>query len=276
MISNIAGGYIAINMNLKGPNYCVVSACASAAHSIGDALRIIQRDDADIMLAGGSEASVAKLGVAGFCALRALSTRNDAPEKASRPFDAGRDGFVIADGAGILLLEEYEHARKRGARIYCELAGFGMSCDAFHITAPDENGAGAARSITLAIKDAGLSVNDVDYVNAHGTSTALNDKVETKAIKLALGEEKAKKVMVSSVKSMTGHMLGAAAGMESAVCALSLHEGVVAPTINYETPDPECDLDYVPNTTRQVKINVCIKNSFGFGGHNACLVFKRV
>jgi 3-oxoacyl-[acyl-carrier-protein] synthase II len=228
------------------------------------------------MLAGGAEASVARIGVAGFCALRALSTRNDAPEKASRPFDANRNGFVIADGAGILMLEEYEHARKRGAQIYCELAGFGMSCDAFHITAPDENGAGAAKAITLSLKDAGVGVDAVDYVNAHGTSTELNDKTETKAIKLALGEERARKVMVSSCKSMTGHMLGAAAGMESAVCALSLRDGVVSPTINYETPDPECDLDYVPNTARQASINVCIKTSLGFGGHNACLVFKRI
>jgi len=266
---------IAIEHKLKGPNYAVVSACASALHSMGDAFRVIQRGEADVMLAGGAEASVAELGLAGFCALRALSVRNDAPEKASRPFDKDRDGFVMADGGAILVLEELEHAKKRNANIYCEVGGFGMSCDAFHMTAPDEDGTGAAKAMKLAMKDAGLGTDDIDYINAHGTSTELNDKVETKAIKMAFGEERARKIMISSTKSMTGHLLGAAGGIESAVCALALKEGVVPPTINYETPDPECDLDYVPNTARQVPIGACLNNSFGFGGHNACILFKK-
>jgi len=275
MISNMAAGLIAIEHKLKGPNYAVVSACASALHSMGDAFRVIQRGEADVMLAGGAEASVAELGLAGFCALRALSVRNDAPEKASRPFDKDRDGFVMADGGAILVLEELEHAKKRNANIYCEVGGFGMSCDAFHMTAPDEDGTGAAKAMKLAMKDAGLGTDDIDYINAHGTSTELNDKVETKAIKMAFGEERARKIMISSTKSMTGHLLGAAGGIESAVCALALKEGVVPPTINYETPDPECDLDYVPNTARQVPIGACLNNSFGFGGHNACILFKK-
>jgi 3-oxoacyl-[acyl-carrier-protein] synthase II len=276
MIVNMAGGLIAIEFNLKGPNYSVVSACASATHSMGDALRIIQRGDADVMITGGTEASVSELGVGGFCALRALSTaRNNDPEKASRPFEKNRDGFVIADGAAILVLEELERAKKRGAKIYAEIAGFGMSCDAFHMTAPAETGEGAARAIQLAMKDASLTPDQVDYINAHGTSTDLNDKIETKAIKTALGE-RARKVMISSTKSMTGHLLGAAGAIESVVCALALRDGVIPPTINYETPDPECDLDYVPNTARQIPIRTCLNNSFGFGGHNACLVLKKV
>jgi len=274
MISNMAGGLIAIEYNLRGPNYCVISACASAAHSIGDAYRIIQRGEADVMVAGGAEASVCALGIAGFCALRALSCRNDEPEKASRPFDAGRDGFVMSDGAAIVVVEELERAKKRGANIYCEIGGFGATCDAYHMTAPIETGEGAARAMTLAIKDAGMTPGDVDYINAHGTSTQLNDKVETLAIKMALGEEIARKVMISSTKSMTGHLLGAAGGIETAVCAMAIRDGVVPPTINYETPDPECDLDYVPNTARESKVSVCLNNSLGFGGHNACLLFK--
>jgi 3-oxoacyl-[acyl-carrier-protein] synthase II len=276
MISNMAGGLIAIEHKLKGPNYSVVSACASALHSMGDAMRVIQRGEADVMVSGGAEASVSEIGLAGFSALRALSTRNDAPEKASRPFDKDRDGFVMADGAAILVMEELEYAKKRGARIYCEVGGFGMSCDAFHMTAPDEDGTGAARAMKLVMKDAGVTPDDVDYINAHGTSTALNDKIETKAIKMALGEDRAHKVMISSTKSMTGHLLGAAGGLESVVCALAIKNGVVPPTINYETPDPDCDLDYVPNTARQTRVRVCLNNSFGFGGHNASLLFRKM
>jgi 3-oxoacyl-[acyl-carrier-protein] synthase II len=275
MISNMAGGLIAIQHQLKGPNYCVVSACASALHSMGDAMRVIQRAEADIMLSGGTEASVSELGIAGFCALRALSARNDAPEKASRPFDKNRDGFVMSDGSAILVMEDLEHAKKRGAKIYCEVGGFGMSCDAFHMTAPAEDGDGAKRAMQLALKDAGMNAGDIDYINAHGTSTELNDKLETKAIKLALGEERARKVMVSSTKSMTGHLLGAAGGIESVVCSLAIKNSVVPPTINYETPDPECDLDYVPNTARETAVRACLNNSFGFGGHNACLLLKK-
>ncbi len=275
MISNICGGLIAIDLGLKGPNYSVVSACASAAHSMADGQKAIQRGEADIMLCGGAEASVCKLGVAGFAALRALSTRNDDPQGASRPFDKDREGFVIADGSGILVLEEYEHAVARGAKIYCEMAGSGASCDAYHITAPSSDGSGAAQAINQAMADAGVTSSEVDYINAHGTSTPLNDKVETLAIKRALGDD-ASKVCVSSLKSMTGHMLGAAAGAESIVCALAIRDGVAPPTINYTTPDPECDLDYVPNESRDLDIKVCLKNSLGFGGHNACLAFKKV
>jgi len=274
MISNMAGGLIAIEFNLKGPNYSVVSACASAAHSIGDALRLIQRGDSDVVLSGGAEASVCEIGIAGFCALRALSTRNDAPEKASRPFDKDRDGFVMGDGAAIVVIEELERAKKRGAKIYCEIKGFGMSCDAFHMTAPADDGEGAARAMKLAIKDGGLNPADISYINAHGTSTPLNDKIETRAIKTALGDH-AKKVMVSSTKSMTGHLLGAAGGIETAVCALAIRDQVVPPTINYTTPDPDCDLDYVPNTARQAPVTACLNNSFGFGGHNACLLLTK-
>ncbi|MGQ9662346.1 MAG: beta-ketoacyl-ACP synthase II [Kiritimatiellia bacterium] len=276
MIANMAGGLIAIRYNMKGPNYAVVSACASALHSMGDALRIIQRGEADVMLAGGSEASLTPLGLAGFSNMRAISERNDEPEKASRPFDLNRDGFVMGEGAACLLLEELEHARRRGADIWCEVAGFGMTCDAYHMTAPDETAMGPARAMQLALQDAGIEPAAVDYINAHGTSTPLNDKTETKAIKIALGADVARKVMVSSTKSMTGHLLGAAGGIESVACALAIRCGVVPPTINYETPDPECDLDYVPNTARDARINVCMNNSFGFGGHNACVVFRRI
>jgi 3-oxoacyl-[acyl-carrier-protein] synthase II len=275
MISNIAGGLVAIAHGLKGPNYAVVSACASAAHSLGDALRLIQRGDADVMVSGGAEAAVCPLGVAGFCAMRALSTRNDDPEHASRPFDRERDGFVIADGAGVLVIEELEHARARGASIYAELAGYGSTCDAFHMTAPAEDGSGAARAMRMAMDHAGVSADMIDYVNAHGTSTELNDKIETRAIKQALGEDHARRIAVSSTKSMTGHLLGAAAGLETAACALALRDGVIPPTINYEYPDPDCDLDYVPNTARETEIRVCLNNSLGFGGHNASLCLKR-
>lgn len=274
MIANMAGGLIAIEFNMKGPNYAVVSACASSAHSLGDALRLIQRGDADVMISGGAEATVCEIGIAGFCALRALSTRNDAPEKASRPFDKDRDGFVMGDGAALLVVEELERAKKRGAKIYAELAGFGMSCDAFHMTAPADDGEGAGRAMKNAIKDAGMTADGIDYINAHGTSTPLNDKIETRAIKGALGEQ-AKKVMISSSKSMTGHLLGAAGGIETAVCALALRDQIAPPTINYTTPDPDCDLDYVPNTARQARIRACLNNSLGFGGHNACLLLKK-
>jgi 3-oxoacyl-[acyl-carrier-protein] synthase II len=275
MIVNMASGLIAIDLGMKGPNYCVVSACASGAHCIGEGLRLIQRGDAEVIVAGGTEAAITPLGIAGFCAMRAMSTRNDAPDKASRPFDANRDGFVMGEGAGIIVIEELEHARKRGAKIYCELAGYGATCDANHITAPAEGGEGAARAMLHAVKDAGLTVDNIDYVNAHGTSTPLNDKNETMAVKTALGTERARQIMVSSTKSMTGHLLGAAGGIESIICALAIQRGVVPPTINYETPDPDCDLDYVPNTAREFKIGACLNNSLGFGGHNAALVLKR-
>lgn len=276
MITNILSGIVAIEYGLKGPNFCVVSACATATHSIGEALRMIQHGEADIVLSGGAEAPICELGIGGFCAMRALSTRNDEPARASRPFDRDRDGFVIAEGAAVLVLEEMEHARRRGARIYCELAGYGRTCDAYHITAPDELGAGAAEGMRLAVADAGLTPADIDYINAHGTSTELNDKCETRAIKAALGEADARRVWISSTKSMTGHLLGAAGGFESVVCALALHRGVVPPTINYENPDPDCDLDYVPNTAREGRIRAALNNSLGFGGHNATLCFKAV
>jgi len=276
MISNMGGGLIAIRYGLQGANYAIVSACASAAHSIGAAMRLIERGDADVMFSGGSEASVCPLGLGGFSSMRALSTRNDDPEHASRPFDAERDGFVIAEGAGVVIIESLEHAQRRGARIYCELAGFGETCDAYHMTAPMEDGGGAARAMTQAMHDAGLAPADIGYINAHGTSTPLNDKMETRAIKGALGEEAARKVMISSSKSMTGHLLGAAGGFETAVCALALHHGVLPPTMNYETPDPECDLDYIPNQARDIRVDACLSNSLGFGGHNACIAMRRM
>ncbi|MFO7870154.1 MAG: beta-ketoacyl-ACP synthase II [Kiritimatiellia bacterium] len=276
MISNMAGGLIAIRYGCRGPNYSTVSACASAAHAIVDSTRLIRNEEADMVITGGAEAPVCELGVAGFCAMRALSTRNDEPAKASRPFDAGRDGFVIAEGAGIIILEEMEHARARNARIYCEVAGFGVTCDAFHMTAPCEDGAGAAQSMELAMKQAGAGPEDVDYINAHGTSTQLNDKMETAAIKTALGEERARSVTISSTKSMTGHLLGAAAAVETAACSLAIRDGVVPPTINYETPDPECGLDYTANAAREKKVNFCLNNSLGFGGHNACIALRSV
>jgi len=275
MIVNILSGYVAIKYGFKGPNFSVTSACASGTHSIGEAMRMIQYGDADIMIAGGAEASVAMLGIGGFSALRATSRRNDDPEGASRPFDKERDGFVMSEGAGIIVLEEKEHALKRGARIYCEAAGYGRTCDAYHITAPSETAVEAGRGMSLAIADAGLKPEDVDYINAHGTSTYYNDKGETLAIKRALGEELAYKVAVSSTKSMTGHMLGAAGGVEAAICALAIRDSIAPPTINYTTPDPDCDLDYVPNVARKMEINVALSNSLGFGGHNATLCFKK-
>lgn len=276
MISNILPGLISINHNLKGPNFAVVTACASGTHCLGEALNLIRRGAADIMVAGGAEGAICELGVGGFNAMRALSTRNDNPQAASRPFDKDRDGFVMAEGAGMLVIEEYGRARARGAKIYCELAGFGCTGDAYHITAPDETAAGPARAMQLAMADAGLNPADIDYVNAHGTSTELNDAGETKAIKIAMGETEARRVAVSSTKSMTGHLLGAAGGVESAVCALAIRDGVLPPTINYTTPDPACDLDYVPNVARPAKVRACLNNSLGFGGHNATLCFKAV
>lgn len=275
MITNILSGYISIKYGFKGPNFCVTSACASGTHSIGEAMRIIQYGDADIMIAGGSEASVEMLGVAGFSALRATSRRNDDPEGASRPFDKDRDGFVMSEGSGIVVLENKEHALKRGATIYCDAAGYGRTGDAYHITAPAEEAIQAGRGMSLAIKDAGLAPEDIDYINAHGTSTPYNDKGETLAIKRALGEDLAYKVAVSSTKSMTGHMLGAAGGVEAAIIALAIRDGIVPPTINYTTPDPDCDLDYVPNIAREMEVNAALSNSLGFGGHNATLCFKK-
>jgi len=276
MITNILSGYVSIKFGFQGPNFCVTSACASGTHSIGEAMRIIQYGDADVMVAGGAEASIAMLGVGGFAALRATSRNNEDPKGASRPFDKERDGFVMSEGAGMLILEEKEHAIARGAKIYCELAGYGRTGDAYHITAPDSEANQAARGMKLAIQDADLQPEDVDYINAHGTSTPLNDKGETLAIKKALGEDNAYKVAVSSTKSMTGHMLGAAGGVEAAICALAIRDSIAPPTINYTTPDPDCDLDYVPNEAREMNIDVALSNSLGFGGHNATLCFKKV
>lgn len=274
LIVNMAPGQIAINYKLKGPNYAVVTACASSNNALGDAFRVIQEDKADIIVSGGTESSITPLGVAGFCSAKALSTRNDEPEKACRPFDRERDGFIMAEGAAIVILEELEHARKRGVHILAEMVGFGASCDAYHMTAPDPSGEGAAESMRLALKSAGISAAQLDYINAHGTSTKLNDAIETKAIKAVLGKE-AEKVAVSSTKSMTGHMLGAAGGIEAIATCLALKEGIIPPTINYEFPDPECDLDYVPNKPREQAINYAASNGLGFGGHNATLVFKK-
>ena len=275
MIGNIAAGNIAIKLNLQGPCHTVVTACASGTDAIGDALRWIREGKVDLMLAGGTEAAVTPLGLASFCVLQAVSTRfNDSPEKASRPFDTARDGFVMGEGAGILVLEELEHARKRGARIYAEVAGYGATCDANHLTAPHPEGLGAVKAMRLAIQDAGLTPADIDYINAHGTSTPINDRVETKAIKDLFGEQ-ARKLKVSSTKSMIGHLLGAAGGVEGIVTVLALHEQFYPATRNYETPDPDCDLDYVPNKGYNAPMRAAISNSFGFGGHNGVICFKR-
>ncbi len=274
LIVNEAAGQVGIFFGLKGPNTCVATACASGSHSIGDAFRILERGDADVMVAGGTESAVVATGMGGFCALKALSTRNNDPEKASRPFDKERDGFIMAEGCGIVVMETLEHAKKRNAPIIAEMVGYGMTCDAYHITAPDPEGDGAGRAMQLAIKDAKLNAEDVDYVNAHGTSTKLNDKIETLSMKRAFGAH-AKKIMVSSTKSMTGHLLGAAGGVELIACCLAIKDSVVPPTINYEYPDPDCDLDYVPNTARKVNVDVCMSNSLGFGGHNASLIVRK-
>ena len=274
LIVNMASGHISIMLGTKGPNLCTTTACASGAHAIGEAMRIIQYGDADVMIAGGTESCITTMGIGGFCALKALSTRNDEPERASRPFDKDRDGFVMAEGCGIVILEELEHAKKRNAKIYGEAMGYGMTGDAYHMTAPDPDGEGAARCMANALKDANLKPENVSYINAHGTSTSLNDKVESMAIKRVFGNL-AKKVPVSSTKSMLGHQLGAAGAVEFIICCLTMEKGIIPPTINYETPDPDCDLDYVPNKARQAKVNVCLSNSLGFGGHNATLCVKK-
>ena len=274
LIINMASGLVSMRFGAKGPNSAVVTACATGNHAIGDAFRLIQRGDADVMIAGGAEAIVVPLTIAGFCSMKAMSTRNDEPQKASRPFDAGRDGFVCGEGGGILVLESLEHARRRDARIYGEIVGYGMTGDAHHMTAPDPAGDGAARAMAGALADADLAPTAVDYINAHGTSTPYNDKFETLAIKRVFGEH-ARKLAVSSTKSMTGHLLGAAGGIEAIATVLALHHGVLPPTINYETPDPDCDLDYVPNQSRKQDIETALSNAFGFGGTNATLAFRK-
>lgn len=275
LIVNMASGKVSMDLGLKGPNTCVATACASGTHSIGDAFKMIQRSDADFMLCGGAEAAVAPLGFGGFCAARSLSTRNDEPGKASRPFDKERDGFVIGEGAGIVILEEYELAKARGAHIYAEIIGYAMSGDAYHMTAPDPEGKGAALCMSNCLKDAGLAPEEVDYINAHGTSTQLNDKIETKAIRDVF-KKHAYKLAVSSTKSMIGHLLGAAGGVECAVCALTLENGIIPPTINYEVPDPECDLDYVPNKARKADVKIALSSSLGFGGHNCTIALRKI
>ncbi|HET6381220.1 MAG TPA: beta-ketoacyl-ACP synthase II [candidate division Zixibacteria bacterium] len=275
MIPDMAAGFLAIYGNLRGPNYATVSACASSNHAIGDALAFIRRGDADVMLAGGAEAGIGEIPVAAFAAMRALSTRcNDEPERASRPFDALRDGFVIADGAGVLVLEALDHALARGARIHAEVVGYAATDDASHVTLPAPGGRGAVASMALALADAGLGTDDIDYINAHGTSTPPNDRAETQAIKTVFGE-RAYAIPVSSTKSMTGHMLGAAGGVEAIACVKAIEDGILPPTINYENPDPDCDLDYVPNRARRADVRTAMSNSFGFGGHNATLIFRR-
>jgi 3-oxoacyl-[acyl-carrier-protein] synthase II len=273
-IVNLASGQVSIRHNAKGPNSATATACSAGAHAIGDSFKIIQRGDAEAMICGGAESAITPMSVAGFAALRALSTNNDDPYHASRPFDLNRDGFVIGEGAGIMILEELEFAKRRGARIYCELVGYGMTGDAFHITMPDQTGSGAVRVMKKTLADAGAKPEDVGYVNAHGTSTPYNDKFETMAIKKTFGEH-ARKLAISSTKSMTGHLLGAAGGVEGVFSVLSIYRDKLLPTINYETPDPECDLDYTPNQARDVKIRYALSNSFGFGGTNAALLFKR-
>jgi 3-oxoacyl-[acyl-carrier-protein] synthase II len=274
LISNMASGLFSMFYNLRGPNFATCSACATANHAIGEAWRAIKMGDAPVMFAGGAEAAIVPVGIGGFCAMRAMSTRNDDPKHASRPFDKERDGFVMGEGAGVVVLEELEHAKKRGAKIYCEVTGYGNTADAYHLTAPSPDGEGAARCMKMALKTGGLKIEDVSYINAHGTSTPQGDACETQAIKTVFGEL-AKKIAVSSTKGATGHMLGAAGAIETAVCALAIKNGVVPPTINYQVPDPECDLDYVPNTAREMKVNAIINNSFGFGGHNASIAAKK-
>jgi 3-oxoacyl-[acyl-carrier-protein] synthase II len=274
LIVNEAAGQVSIVTGARGPVTCVATACATSTNAIGDAMRLIQYGETDVMLAGGTESANTVMGVGGFCALKALSKRNDAPEKACRPFDLNRDGFIMGEGAGVILLESLEHAQSRGAHILAELVGYGRTSDAYHATAPDESGVGAARAMQLAIDDAGMTPANISYINAHGTSTKLNDKVETLAIKTVL-KDLAKKVPVSSTKSMTGHLLGAAGGIEAIASILAIRDSIIPPTINYETPDPDCDLDYVPNTARKASLTVVMSNSLGFGGHNASIIVKR-
>src|SRR5687768_1990639 len=273
-IINLAAGQVSIRFGAKGPNSATCTACSASAHAIGDAFEVIRRNDADVMIAGGSESAITPMGVGGFAAMRALSTRNDEPHRASRPFDKDRDGFIMGEGAGVVILEELEFARRRGAPIYCELVGYGMSADAFHITAPSEDGDGGMRVMEMAIKRAGITPAQVDYINAHGTSTPFNDRLETLAIRRLFGEH-ASKLAISSTKSMTGHLLGAAGGLEAGITALAIKHQLVPPTINYQTPDPDCDLDYVPNTARPMAIRYALSNSFGFGGTNGALLFKK-
>jgi len=273
-IVNLASGYVSIRTGAKGPNSATATACTTSAHAIGDSFRMIQRGDADVMLCGGAEAPICRMGIGGFAAMRALSTRNDEPERASRPWDKGRDGFVVGEGSGILVLEELEAAQKRGAPIVAEMVGYGMSGDASHITAPPEDGDGAFRVMRLALRDAGIEPTAVEYINAHGTSTDVGDRVETLALKRCFGDH-AYKLAVSSTKSMTGHLLGGAGGLEAGITVLAIRDQIAPPTINYEVPDPDCDLDYVPNTARPLHIEYALSNSFGFGGTNGCLIFKR-
>jgi 3-oxoacyl-[acyl-carrier-protein] synthase II len=275
MISNMASGIISMELGARGPNMAVTTACSTAAHTIGESFHAIRRGEADLMLAGGSEATICPLGIGGFAAMKALSTRNDEPEKASRPFDRDRDGFVMAEGAGILVVEELEHAKKRGARIYCEIVGYGNTADAYHMTAPPPEGEGAARCMVMALRTGRLNTSDISYINAHGTSTPLGDICETKAIKSVFGDY-ARKLSVSSTKSMTGHHLGAAGSIEMAVCAKAIHEDKIPPTINLDNPDPQCDLDYVPKVARESRVNAILNNSFGFGGHNACIAARKL
>jgi len=274
LIGNMASGLFSMYNNLRGPNFATCSACATANHAIGEAWRTIKMGDASVMFAGGAEATVVPVGLGGFCAMRAMSTRNDDPKRASRPFDKDRDGFVMGEGAGLLVLEELEHAKKRGAKIYCEIAGYGNTADAHHLTAPSPGGEGAARCMKMALRSGGLNLEDISYINAHGTSTPQGDVCETQAIKTVFGDY-AKKLAVSSTKGATGHMLGAAGAVEMAICALAIKHGIVPPTINYTTPDPECDLDYVPNTARELTVNAIVNNSFGFGGHNSTISAKK-
>src|SRR5437762_1760555 len=271
LISNMASGLISMEYGLRGPNMCIVTACATSNNAIGESWRTIKFGDADIFLAGGSEAAIVPIGLAGFSAMKALSLRNDEPERASRPFDRDRDGFVMGEGAGVVVVEELEHAKARGAKIYCEVAGYGLSADAYHMTAPPPEGEGAARAMDLALAHARVPVSEVDYVNAHATSTGLGDISETRAIKKVFGE-RAYQVQISATKSMTGHLLGGAGAVEMAICALAIRDSVIPPTINLENPDPECDLDYTPNVAKEKKVRIAINNSFGFGGHNATLV----
>ena len=273
-IVNLASGYVSIRTGAKGPNSATATACTSSAHAIGDSFRMIQRGEADVMICGGAEAPICRMGIGGFAAMRALSTRNDEPQRASRPWDKGRDGFVVGEGAGILVLEEYEFARRRGAPILAEVVGYGMSGDSHHITAPPEDGDGAYRVMRNALADAGIAAGAVEYINAHGTSTDVGDRVETVAVKRAFGDH-ARKLAVSSTKSMTGHLLGGAGGVEAGLTVLAIRDQIAPPTINYEEPDPACDLDYVPNQARPMKIEYALSNSFGFGGTNGCLIFKR-
>ena len=275
MIIDMASGSLSIRYGAKGPNHAVVSACSTATHSIGESYWMVKRGDADMMITGGAEASVSRLGFAGFCSMKALSQRNDDPTSASRPFDKDRDGFVMAEGAGILILEEYEHAKARGAKIYGEIVGYGATGDAYHITSPAPGGEGGARALTMALNNAGLNPDQVDYINAHGTSTSLNDKFETAAIKSAFGDA-AYKLAMSSTKGCMGHSLGAAGGLETIVCLKAMQTGIIPPTINYTTPDPECDLDCTPNTARERSVNVAVNTNLGFGGHNGVIIVKKV